>query len=154
MTRLWLKGLVSDARDLLGGAEDGGDALVDVGVGGGPIADADAHGGLILPDGAAAPAGSVLLNGGDGAPGLFGSAEGDEDLVEDDFVEDWMAGGAEGVGEAAGLAAVALDHGGEALAAEGAKGGVDGDGAGAAGFFRDEFVGIALGAGGDDIGGG
>src|SRR6202020_16198 len=102
------------------------DALVDVGVGGGPVADADAHGGLILPDCAAAPAGSFLLNGGDGAAGLFGSAEGDEDLVEDDVVEDWMAGGAEGVGEAASLAAVALDHGGAAVAGEGADGGGDG----------------------------
>ncbi len=141
-------------RGLLGGAEDGGDALVDVGVGGGPIADADAHGGLILPDGAAAPAGSVFLNGGDGALGLFRGAEGDEDLIEDDFVEDLMAGGAQGVGEAAGLAAIALDHFGQALTAEGADGGVDGHCAGAARFFRDEFVGVALRAGSDDVGGG
>jgi hypothetical protein len=120
------------ARGLLRGAENGCDALVDVGVGGGPIADADTHGGLVLPDCAAAPAGSVFLNGGDGALCLFGSAEGDEDLIEDDFVEDLMAGGAQGIGEAAALAAIALDHFGQSLTAEGTDRGINRHCAGAA----------------------
>ena len=36
-------------------------AAVDVGVGGGPAGNADAHGGAVLPDGDAAPTGAVFL---------------------------------------------------------------------------------------------
>ena len=72
-------------------SDHGGDAAVDIGVGGGPAGNADAHGGAALPDGDAAPAGAVVLKFFDDALGFFGVAEGDEDLVEDDIVQDLEA---------------------------------------------------------------
>src|SRR5262245_38690646 len=74
-----------------GGAEDGGEAALDVNRGGGPGGDADAHGGAPLPGGAAAPAGAVGLDAGDHPAGGGVVAEGDEDLVEDDVVEHGVA---------------------------------------------------------------
>ena len=128
----------------LGDAEDGCDALFDVVVGGGPVADADAHGGLALPDGAAAPAGAFLLNGGDGARVCSGVPKETRTWLSTTSlrIRSRRRGG---FGQAAGLAAVAFDHLGEAATAEGAEGGIDRDGAGAAGFLRDELVGIAFG---------
>jgi len=66
---------------------------------------------------------------------LLGRSERNQNLIEDDVVEDVETGGAKGFAEAKGLAAVALDHFGKTAAAERAECGVDGDGAGAAGFF-------------------
>ena len=48
-----------------GDAGDRRDAAVYVSFGGSPVGDADTHGGLPLPDGDAAPAGPIFLDGGD-----------------------------------------------------------------------------------------
>ena len=50
-------------------------AALDIFVGGGPTGDGNPHGGLVLPDSAAAPAGSVSLNFCNDAPSLFRAAE-------------------------------------------------------------------------------
>ena len=52
---------------LFGNPQHGVQRLLDVIVGGSPGGDADAHGGLPLPDGATAPAGAVGLDAGDHA---------------------------------------------------------------------------------------
>ena len=96
--------------------------MLDVGVGGGPTGDADAHGGVAVPLGGAAPAGAFGLDIADDALGFFGSAEGDEDLVQDDFIEDVKAGAAQPLCEELGLAAVSFDEIAEAVATERAAG--------------------------------
>src|SRR6202007_3354881 len=118
----------------------------------GPVANADAHGGAALPDGASAPACAVLLNRGDGCLGFFGRPKRDENLIEDDVVEDVEASGAESVAEAAGPAANAFDHFGHTATAKRTERSVYGDSAGASGFFGNKFVRIAFRAGGDDVG--
>ena len=76
-----------------GDSDDGGDATVDIGVGGGPAGNADAHGGAALPDSHGAPAGAFFLQLFDDAVGSFGVAERNEELVEDSVVQDLEAGG-------------------------------------------------------------
>lgn len=70
-----------------------------------------------MPDSDAAPAGTVFLKFFDDALSFFGVAEGDEDLVEDDVVQDLEAGRGKLIGEPARLLAVALDHSGNSFAA-------------------------------------
>ncbi len=50
-------------------AQDGINEAVDIGYGGGPVGDGDAHRGLALPGGAAQPVGAVALKAGDDAAG-------------------------------------------------------------------------------------
>ena len=129
-------------------SEDAGEGGVDVGFGGGPGGDADAHGDVALPFGFAAPADAFGLDAAHYGQGLLGRSESDEDLVEFHVVQHGVAGGAEAVGEAAGVAAGAFDERGHAGAALGADGSPEFDTAGAAGHLRRVVAGIAVGAGG------
>ena len=135
-------------------AEDGGDAEVDVGFGRRPRGDADAHRGAALPHGDAGPAGAFGLDGGDHPGGAGGVAEGQEDLVENDVVENLEARCRKFFGEAASEGAIAGDEGGKAGAAEGVERGPDLDAAGATGKLGREIGGVARGALGGEIGGG
>jgi hypothetical protein len=92
------------------------------------------------------------LDGGDHPGGAVGVAEGHEDLVEDDVVENIQAGGGKFFGEAAGVRAIAGDEFGEAGAAEGMERGPDLDAAGATGKLGREIGGVARGAFGGEIG--
>jgi hypothetical protein len=76
---------------LAGEADHRGKAALHVLVGRAPGGDADTHGGLALPDGRAAPAGSIVLNGSDHGAGALWLAKGDEDLIERDLVKDQVA---------------------------------------------------------------
>ena len=70
-------------------------AALHVIVGGSPGGDAGAHGRLPLPDGAAAPAGPVRLDGGVMRSVVCGSPKLNQHLVEHDVVEHPIAGLAE-----------------------------------------------------------
>ena len=98
------------ARDGPGTADDSVNAAFYVLICGRPVADTDAHGSSALPDSASAPACPILLNGSDGCQSLLGHTKRHEHLIENNLVEDFEAGGAEPVAEAAGLPAIALDH--------------------------------------------
>src|SRR5690242_337280 len=100
-----------------GDLEDGGEAAVDVFVGGGPTGNADAHGGAAVPLGSTAPAGAFVLDFGDDATRFFGTAETYEDLVEHYLIQDFESGSAETVGETLGQATVAFDEVAESFAA-------------------------------------
>ena len=63
-----------------------------------------------MPNSDAAPTGAVFLKFFDDALGLFGRAEANQNLVENDVVQDLEAGGGKLIGETARLFAVALDH--------------------------------------------
>src|SRR3954467_11961607 len=77
------------------GGEDRGDRRVDIRLGGGVVADRDAHDGLAAPDGTAEPTRAVALYRGDHRAGagvvvLLGSAGRDkphQHLIQDDIVE-------------------------------------------------------------------
>jgi hypothetical protein len=77
-----------------------------------------------VPGGAAQPEGPAGLDAADDLAGAAvvvaaGVGEADQHLVEDDLVEDLDPGGRpQGVGEAAGVGAAALDHGRHPRAAE------------------------------------
>ena len=128
-------------------SEDAGEGGIDVGFGGGPGGDADAHGDVALPFGFATPADAFGLDAAHDGHRLFGGAEGDEDLVEIHVVQHRVAGGLEAGGETAGVAAGAFDERGHAGAALGAEGGPEFDTAGAAGHFRRVVAGLAERAG-------
>ena len=87
----------------------------------------------------AAPAGPVVLDGGDDGAGAFRLAEGDEDLIQHDLVEDGVACVAQTLGEARRLAAVALDHLGQPRATQRLQRGPDLDATRAAREFRREL---------------
>src|SRR5262245_31417763 len=74
-----------------GKANHGSETAIHVHVGRAPRGDADAHGGPPLPDGGAAPAGPVVLDGGDHSARALWLAERDKDLVQHDLVEDRVA---------------------------------------------------------------
>ena len=126
-------------------ADHSREGAVDIVVGGSPRGDGDAHGGAALPDGAAAPARTVGLERGDNRAREFVGAKADEDLVDHDVVQNVGSGSAEFVGEAAGVRAGAVDHFGDAEAAERAKGGPDFHSASAARHLGSPLHGLALG---------
>src|SRR6516165_8508624 len=103
---------------LLGGGagENGRDAAVDVGFGGAPAAHADPHGGAAAPGRRPAPAGSLVLDRGDG--GLGTGAEIHKDLVEHDIVQHVVPPGADPVSEPPGQPAGPVHQAGHAAAAK------------------------------------
>src|SRR5947209_9494989 len=79
--------MITNTARLAGGAgRHGGDAAVDVLLGGVPAADADPHRGAAPPHGRPAPAGPLVLDGRDDRAGPRGVTEVHEDLVEHDIV--------------------------------------------------------------------
>ena len=79
------------------------------------------HRGLVLPDSAAAPAGSVSLNFCNDAPSLFRAAERHENLIENYIVEHAYACAAQPFGKQARLPAIAFDHLSQASSAQRAQ---------------------------------
>ena len=70
-----------------------------------------------MPNSDAAPTGAVFLKFFDDALGLFGRAEGNQNLVENDVVQDLEAGGGKVIGEFSRLFAVPFDHPGKSFPA-------------------------------------
>ena len=106
---------------MAGAGRDRGDAAVDVPLGGVPAADADPHRRAAVPDGRPAPAGSLLLDGGDDGAGPRLVTEVHDDLVEHDVVGHGVAGAAHSVGEPPRQRAGPVHQGGHAVAAEGGE---------------------------------
>src|SRR5260370_39100019 len=84
-------------------------------IGSGAGGDADAHGAVALPDRAAAPAGAFALDAGE-----LILTHGDQDLVDDNFVEDRETRCGKAFGETARVAAGAIEQLREAVADPGA----------------------------------
>src|ERR1700761_5450111 len=93
-----------------GTADDCIDASFHIVIGSRPVAHADAHGGVALPDCASAPAGAFLLYGSDGCLGLLRRAKGDKNLIQNNVIENVEASGAESGTESLSLAAVAFNY--------------------------------------------
>ena len=105
-----------------GYADHGGCAALDIVVGGAPVGNADTHGCFPLPFGAAAPASALCLNCRDDLPRLVRRSEGDEDLVQDHFVEDCKTGAFEACCKETGLPAVTFYEFAKAGSAKGTHG--------------------------------
>ena len=101
---------------------DGVDAAVDVGLGGGPGGDADAHGGLTLPHGAAHPARALPLHRFDDLAGALRAPEGYQHLIQADVVQHRESVGSDALGESRGQPAAALDEVHDTSPAERAEG--------------------------------
>src|SRR3954468_1834863 len=125
-----------------GTPQDSRGRAVGVGLGSGPVADADTHRGPALPGRAGEPERAVGLH----APGDFagefvripaaGRVEADQHLVEHDVVEHLGAAVGQAVRHPPGEAAAAFDQAADARAAQSPQGGVDGEAAGPAGGLR------------------
>src|ERR1700730_17997735 len=99
-------------------ADHGGDAAVDIGVGGRPARDAEAHGATALPHRPARPARALFLDRGNQAVGRRGRAERDQHLVQDHVIEDLETCGAQLRREASCVGTVILDEARDTLLAE------------------------------------
>src|SRR4051794_38299308 len=134
-----------------GTAQDGLGRTVGVGVGSGPVADADTHRGPALPGGAREPERAVGLHAAEDFAGEFvripaaGGGEPDQHLVEHDVVEHLGAAGGQPVRHPPGEAPAALDQGADARAAQRPQSGVDGEAACPAGGLRHPGDGVPLG---------
>ena len=113
VSRVSHEGLFGGFRD----PDHSGHTALDIVVGGGPARHRNAHGFVPVPLCAAAPAGSIRLDGGDHASSFFRVAEGDQHLIQSDFVQYGEPGGLKAIGKEPGLPAVAFDHLPQAAAA-------------------------------------
>src|SRR5205807_4625723 len=109
-------GSLSASLDCLRAPHNRGHTAFDIFIGSGPTGNGDTHGGVSVPLGTAAPAGTFRLNLGDDPASFLRAAEGYEHLIQHNVVQYGEARSAEAVGEDLGLAAVALNHFSQAAA--------------------------------------
>src|SRR6266545_1831503 len=112
MLRCWTLVLMAKRHDVMPGGEtnDRVHGAVDVGLGGGPVRDRDAHEASPPPRGAAHPAGAVALDSFDHPVGASIIAESDEHLVQHHGVGDVGATGGQPVGEPTSQPTAPLDQ--------------------------------------------
>src|SRR5687768_4356589 len=132
--------LMPSSGDRLDGLEDAGQVRRS----GQVIGDRDAQVAPGPPGRTAHPAGAVVLERSDDAVGFRIAAEGDEDLVQDYVVADFVAGRRELLGERLRQQAATVDEVGNAVAAELLQPCPDGKTSGSARGFQHVVAGLRL----------